>query len=319
MARRVTILDVAQAAGVSVATVSKVINGRYGVAGSTSARVLAVAQEMGYESSLVASSMRSRRTSVIGILVADFEPFSAEILKGATAAVRSTRYELLAYTGAHHSGNTGWERRNLSRLSGTLIDAAVLVTPRDVDLDAGIPLVTIDPHTGPVQVPSVASDNAIGAAMATRHLLELGHRRIAFLSGRQDLRSSGQRYDGYVRALAQAGIDPDPDLVRPASYDRESVPTAALDLLSLPRRPTAVLAANDLSALVTVDLARALGLRVPDDLSVVGFDDVPEAAQARPPLTTVRQPLQQMGQAAVELLIQLLEGAEPEAAAQLLA
>jgi LacI family transcriptional regulator len=307
MARRATIVDVARTTGVSVATVSKVVNGRYGVASETSARVMGVVHDLGYESSLVARSLRSRRTGVLGVRVAEFEPFSAEILKGAGAALRGTAYQLLAYAGASRDAGSGWERRHLARLSGSLIDGAVLVTPSVVDVDADIPLVAIDPHTGPVGVPSVTCDNITGASLATRHLLELGHRRIAFLTGRSDLCSSSQRYQGYVQALARAGIPADPSLVRDGSYSRQIAHGPAEELLRRPDRPTAVFAANDLSALGTMDLARELGLRVPQDLSVIGFDDIPEAALAEPPLSTVRQPLQQMGQVAVEILRTLLE------------
>jgi LacI family transcriptional regulator len=312
MARRVTITDVARTAGVSVATVSKVINGRYGVAAETSARVLAVVQSLGYESSLVARSLRSQRTDVIGILVAEFEPFSAEILKGAGAALRQTRYEVLAYAGSRDSDLQGWERRSLSRLSGTLIDGAVLVTPSVIDVDVDIPLVAIDPHTGPVELPTVQSDNFVGAALATRFLVELGHRRIGFLAGRPDLRSSVLRQEGYEQALADAGIPPDPTLVRPGYYSRDAAHEPARELLTRPDRPTAIFAANDLSALGTLDLAHELGLRVPEELSIIGFDDIPEAGQVMPPLTTVHQPIQQMGRAAVDLLVTLLEGRVPE-------
>jgi LacI family transcriptional regulator len=293
---------------VSVATVSKVINGRYGVANETAARVMVIVDELGYQSSLGARSLRSQRTDVIGLLVAEFEPFGAEILKGVGTALHGTGYELLAYAGASCGADSGWEHRHLSRLSGTLIDGAILITPSAVDIDTGIPLVAIDPHTESDGLPTVRSDNVIGATMATRHLVEIGHRRIAFIAGRSDLHSSTQRQQGYERALAQAGIPVDPALVRNGFRDQGVARTVAFELLSRPDRPTAVFAADDLSALGTVDLARELGLRVPEDLSVIGFDDIPEAAQARPPLTTVRQPLQQMGRVAGELLLGRLAG-----------
>ena len=197
-------MDVAAAAGVSVSTVSKVINGRDGIASGTRQRVQVAVSELGFERSLVARSLRSQRTHVIGILVAGFEPFSAEILKGAATALTDTDYELLAYTAASRGGGAGWERRYLSRL-GALIGGAVLVTPSVVDADAGIPLVTIDPHTGPVDLPSVSSDNHTGAMLATRHLIGLGHQRIGFLAGRPDLESSRAREAGYRRALADGG------------------------------------------------------------------------------------------------------------------
>jgi LacI family transcriptional regulator len=159
MTSRVTIHDVAKAAGVSVATVSKAVNGRYGVSASAIERVMAAVDELGYESSLVASSMRARRTGVIGVLVADFEPFSSEVLKGVGAAVRArgSEYDLLAYSGAHHGENTGWERRSLSRLSGTLIDGAILVTPSVLTTTASIPVVAVDPHTGRTDLPSAST------------------------------------------------------------------------------------------------------------------------------------------------------------------
>lgn len=306
-----TITDVAQAAGVSVATVSKVINGRHGIAATTSERVNQVIAELGYETSLVARSLRSRRTNVIGILVAEFEPFSAEILKGVSTAITATGYEVLAYSGGGAGGtDVGWERRSLSRLSGTLIDGAVLVTPTVVEIRDGVPVVAIDPHRGPSGLPTVDSDNFGGAVTATEHLIGLGHRRIAFLAGRPDLESSRLREDGFRSAMADAGLPVDPDLVRVGGYRRESADRPAHELFELPERPTAVFAANDLMAIATIEAARDVGLTVPDDVSVVGFDDVPEAVRVTPALTTVAQPIQQMGAEAIRLLIDLMAGRE---------
>ena len=308
MTRRATITDVALAAGVSVSTVSKVVNGRYGIAVGTSMRVQEVINELGYESSLVARSLRSHRTHVIGILVAEFEPFSAEILKGAAAALADTDYELLAYTGGRQSGRAGWERRYLSRLSGTLIDGALIVTPSVVDADADVPLVSIDPHAGPAGVPTVDSDNFTGALLATRHLIERGHRRIGFMAGRPDLESSRLREAGFRQALAEAEFEVDPDLIRLGDYRRDAVRAPATELLSHPDRPTAIFAANDLSAMGTMDVAREMGFDVPGDLSVVGFDDIPESIRTTPPLTTVHQPIQEMGAAGITMLIALMNG-----------
>jgi LacI family transcriptional regulator len=309
--QRVTITDVARTAGVSVATVSKVINGRYGVAAKTSERVQQVIADLGYESSLVARSLRSHRTNVIGILVAEFEPFSTEILKGTSQAITGSGYELLAYSGGGRAGeDAGWERRYLSRLSGTLIDGAILVTPTIVEMNGSVPVVAIDPHTGPSHMPTVDADNLTGAVLATEHLLALGHRRIGFLGGREDLESSRLREEGYRAALQAAGVEVDPLLVRNGGYRRQTAIAPARELLTLPDRPTAIFAANDLSALGTLDVARELGLSVPDDLSVVGFDNVPESALTEPPLTTVSQPMQEMGSQAVDLLIRLMSHTE---------
>jgi LacI family transcriptional regulator, galactose operon repressor len=306
---RATIGDVAAQAGVSIATVSKVINGRYGVAPATLQRVQAVIDELGYESSLVARSLRSLRTNVIGIVVADIEPFSAELLKGAGAAIRERGYELIVYSGSGHGkDHSGWERRYISRLGGTLTDGIILVTPTVVNVDDGTPLVAVDPHTGPSNLPSVHSDNLAGAISATRHLLELGHRRIGFLAGRPDLESARQREQGYCRALSDAGLPVDPNLIRVGDYELEMSQEPARQLLTLDDRPTAVFAANDLSAMQTMHVARTLGLAIPGDVSVVGFDNIPESALIEPPLTTIDQSIQEMGRRAVELLIAVIEG-----------
>lgn len=310
---RVTIRDVAAHAGVSVATVSKVLNGRYGVSAATSARVQAVINDMGYEASLVAQSLRNHRTNVVGILVADIEPFSAALLKGVAEGIRGTGFEMVVYSaGGRRTDRVGWERRYLSRLSGTLIDGALLVTPTVVDVRYGAQVVAVDPHTGPTGLPTVDSDNLRGARLATEHLLSLGHRRIAMLTGRDDLQSGQLRERGYREAMAEAGVPVDPRYVQAGGYDPVLSAETASRLLALPDRPTAVFAANDQSAIATVVAARRQGLRVPDDLSVVGFDNVPEAALSVPALTTVEQPIQGMGRRAVDMLINLIRGREVE-------
>jgi LacI family transcriptional regulator len=310
---RVTIRDVAAQAGVSVATVSKVLNQRYGVAAETFARVRAVIDELGYEASLVAQSLRNHKTNVIGILVSDLEPFSTELLKGAADAIRGTGYELVVYSAGGRVGDhVGWERRYLSRLSGTLVDGAILVTPTVVDVRYGAPIVAVDPHTGPTDLPTIDSNNLRGAQLATEHLLTLGHQRIAMLTGRADLQSARLREEGYRQALAAAGVPVDEELVQAGDYDPDVSSASALRLLKSEHRPTAIFAANDISAIATVSAAASLGLRVPADLSVVGFDNVPESALNSPPLTTIHQPIREMGQSAIEMLIRLINGETPD-------
>jgi LacI family transcriptional regulator len=304
--------DVARTAGVSVATVSKVVNGRWGVAQRTVDHVQQVIEQLGYEASLGAQSLRSHRTNVLGILVAEFEPFSTELLKGASTEVKSTEYELLAYTAGARGAMVGWERRSLARLSGTLIDGAILVTPTVVETKEGFHVVAIDPHTGPTGMPTIDSDNFAGAVLATNYLLSLGHRRIGFIGGRPDLESARLREAGFRSAMAEAGVTVDETLVRIGGYRTETAEGPARELLSRAQRPTALFAANDLSAIATMTAAQGLGLTVPDDLSVIGFDNVPESAMASPPLTTIRQPLQQMGAEALRLLVDLLAGIERE-------
>ena len=306
---RVTINDVARRAGVSIATVSKVINNRYGVAAGTFARVQAVIDELGYESSLVAQSLRSHKTNVIGVLVADLEPFSTELLKGVARGIDGTGYELVIYSaGGLVRDRDGWERRYLSRISGTLTDGVVLVAPHSADIPHAAPLVAVDPRTGPSNLPTVLSDSLKGATMATEYLIGLGHRRIGFLAGRTGLESARLREQGYREALANAGIRFNAKLVQSGEFDTGLAAQAAARLLDLRPRPTAIFAANDRSAVEVIQAAHARGLLVPDDLSVIGFDNIPESALCSPPLTTIDQSIQRMGFEAVRLLVSLIRG-----------
>jgi LacI family transcriptional regulator len=307
MLDRVTIGDVAERAGVSIATVSRVVNGRYGVAPATLDRVKVVIADLGYEASLIARSLRSQRTNVIGVLVTDIEPFSAEVLKGAANALRGGEYELVVYSGGHGGEEVGWERRYMSRLSGTLTDGTVLVTPTVTEVPTNQPVVAVDPHSGASAFPTFASQNFEGALSATRHLTGLGHRRIGFLGGRSDLESARLREQGYRAGLEEAGIVFDPDLVLEGGFTESTAEAPARLLLSLAHPPTAIFAANDSSAIQTMRTAVELGFNVPDDLSVIGFDNVPESALTHPPLTTVAQPIQTLGFEAVRLLINLIE------------
>jgi LacI family transcriptional regulator len=305
-ATRVTIGDVADRAGVSIATVSRVVNGRYGVATETHERVMAVIDDLGYESSLVARSLRSQRTNVIGILVADIEPFSAELLKGAARALHGSDFELVVYAAGQHD-TEGWERRYLSRLAGTLTDGTILVTPTVIDVASNQPVVAVDPHVGGSSLPTIDSQNFEGARAMTEHLIDLGHRRIAFLAGRPDLESARRREAGYRAALDGAGIAFDPQLVLVGGFKEETAEAPARELLRRDPRPTAIFAANDQMAIQTMRTAAELGVRVPDDVSIAGFDNIPESALTSPPLTTVDQSIQALGHEAVRTLLSLID------------
>ena len=311
--RRITIEDVAAAAGVSIATVSRVMHNKDGVAPATHQRVQEVIDRLGYESSLVARSLRSRRTNVLGFSVNEIEPYSAELLKGAARAIHGSGYELIVYAGGHSGPESaGWERRHLSRLSGTLTDGTVLVTPEVLDLNTLTPVVAVDPHVGASSFPTVASDSLTGAMTATEYLISLGHRRIGHLFGRPDLRSSELRQEGYRQALEQAGIPFDPELVRIGGYDPPTARGSAHDLLTGTERPTAIFAANDVSAIQTIAMAKELGMNVPDDLSVIGFDNIPESVLSEPPLSTIDHSIQEQGYEAALMLMRLID--EPGAA-----
>lgn len=299
--------DVAAKAGVSIATVSKVVNGRYGVARETVDTVQRVIDEMGYAGNLSAAGLRAHKTNVLGILVADFEPFSAELLKGAARAAKGSGYELLSHSGGDEYG---WERRSLARLGGTLIDGAVILTPTVLDAATTVPVVAVDPHFGPNTLPTIDAENFEGAKLATEHLISLGHTRIAYLGGRKELDSAMLREAGFRNAMAEAGLKVDPELVREGRYWPEIAAEGTRDLLSLAEPPTAIFAANDITALSAMEVAAQMGLSVPEDLSIVGFDDIPEAGLSKPALTTVRQPIKAMGEEAMRMLLDLINDVE---------
>jgi LacI family transcriptional regulator len=300
---RVTINDVAARAGVSVATVSKVLNGYRHVSTEASEKVTAAVAQLGYVSSLGARSLRSERSTVLAVLVTEIEPFSAEVLKGVSNQISRTDYQLLVYAGAEREPSDGWEHRYVSAVGGTLAEGVILVTPTVVDLDAASAVVAVDPHTGPSSMPSVSADNRTGAVTATEYLLGLGHRRIGFVGGRIGLESTRLREEGFLAAMAEHGVAVDPGQVVQGGFSPMVAAEAAQGLLTSNDPPTAVFAANDLMAIEVIRVATGLGLRVPGDLSVIGFDNVPESALSEPPLTTIEQELQRMGEVAVEMLI----------------
>ena len=314
--RRVTIHDVARAADVSVSTVSKVVNERDGIAPRTRARVRAEIDRLGYATAVGARGLRAQRTGVLGVLVSEFEPYSTEVLKGIAEECAGSGFELLAWSGGTGGGcaPAGWERHLLARLAGSLVDGAVLVTPSVTSADMeGFPLVAVDPHDGSGPLPCVHADDYGGSRRAVAYLIGLGHRRIGFLGGRTDLESARWRERGYRDALADAGLAADEGLVTRGDYSRAGADAPARALLALAEPPTAIFAANDVSALRVLQLAAAAGLSVPADLSIVGFDNIPEAALSRPALTTVAQPMQTIGREAMRLLLGQLRG-EPAAA-----
>jgi LacI family transcriptional regulator len=309
--KSITIHDVAQAAGVSVSTVSRVLNDKDDVAPETYEKVQGVIQQMGYTSSLAARSMRSRRTNVIGLIVPDVaDSFSIQVMKGVNQAIFELDYDLIIYTSGSikkHSA-AGREQYFVSLLNGSVTDGVIIVTPAATSFSTAAPVVTIDPNNECPECLAVMATNHAGAVAATEYLIGLGHRRIGFISGRPDLQSAQRRLQGYQDALRQANIPVDQDLIAAGDFTTETGRLCARRLLSLSDPPTAIFAANDQSAMGTIQAACEMGLRVPQDLSVIGFDNIPEAAYFDPALTTIDQFIEEMGRVATGKLVDLIQG-----------
>lgn len=307
----ITIRDVAEEAGVSISTVSRVLNDKDDVAPETYARVQDVIRELGYTSSLAAKSMRSRRTNVIGLIVPDVEDsFSIQVMKGVNRAITERDYDLLIYTSGsiQKKSAADRERHFVALLNGSITDGIIIVTPATTSFSTAAPVVAVDPNKQSPEVPAIIATNRAGALSAMECLLGLGHRRIGFIGGRLDLQSAQRRLQGYKDALEGAHLALDPDLIAVGDFTTETGRECARRLLSLPRPPTAILAANDQSAFGAIQAARDMGLHVPDKVSVIGFDNIPEAAYSEPALTTVDQFVDSMGTVAAEMLIDLVEG-----------
>jgi DNA-binding LacI/PurR family transcriptional regulator len=314
----VTIVDVANAAGVSYSTVSRVVNNKTYVKDETRERVLRAMDELGYQANVQARSLAGGRTNVIGLLVVDLTTqYIAEIIRGIDDVLATDQQELMLYT--THRRKTK-ESAYVNMMARGLADGLLIVLPRQPEAylmslrQRDFPYVLID-HTGVDESDlSVISANRQGGYEATRHLLELGHRRIGIVTGWMDMVSARDRLDGYRSALADYNVHPDESLVIEGDYTQACGVRGANLLLDLPQPPTAIFASNDVTAMGVMDAVRARGLRVPSDISIVGFDDIPIAEVLIPQLTTIRQPLIRMGRFATQMLLDLIQKPEEKQA-----
>lgn len=307
--RAITIQDVAKTAGVSVSTVSRVLNGKTDVAHDTQTRVLAVINQLGYTTNLAARSMRSHKKNLIGLVLPDIGfPYSIDIMKGINRAIAESEFDLLVYTtgDAQKADTVLHEQQYVSLLGNSITDGVIIVASGTSNFVTNAPIVAVDPHAINPNYPSVQGTNYQGALSAMQYLMDLGHRRIAFILGREDSRSAHRRFQGYRDALMQAGIPLDDSLIVPGDFSTRTAKKLSRQLLKLDSPPTAIFAANDQSAIGVYEAADELGLSIPDDVSVVGFDNISEAQYLG--LTTVDQCLSEMGYTAVQMLIQLING-----------
>ncbi|MCD9873165.1 LacI family DNA-binding transcriptional regulator [Streptomyces guryensis] len=313
-----TLAVVAREAGVSVPTASKVVNGREDVAPETRRRVTEALDRLGYVRRPRFDA--AKVPGLVDLVVHSLDSsWSGAVLQGVEAAAHDVGLEVVVSAGLNRTRGGRPERGWLDKLiargsSGVLFNLAELTPSQYAWLDTHrIPYVLIDPVLEPPPgVVSVGAANWQGGVTATEHLLSLGHERIAVIAGHQRKMCSSARVAGYRSALATAGVRHRPEYVRHAGFDETVAHRRMLDLLDLPEPPTAVFVCSDHMALGVYEALAVRGLRVPDDISVVGFDDLPESRWVAPGLTTIRQPLAEMAAGALHLLVRMMEGSRME-------
>jgi LacI family transcriptional regulator len=305
-----TIRQVAEKASVSPTTVSHVINNTRFVSEDVRRRVQAAMDELDYRPNALARSLRRGETNTIGLILPDSaNPFFAEIGRGIEVTAFELGYSVIL---CNTEGDSDNESLYMDVLSKKQVDGMILVAAGDradslrTLQSQRVPVVVVDRDLPEVEIDAVLADNRRGGYLATRHLIELGHRRIGCIAGPSNVTPSAQRVTGYREALAEANLPGDESLISRGDFHSESGWAATLDMLRQPEPPTAIFACNDLMAIGALRAAAETGRRVPADLAIVGFDDIELASYTIPPLTTIAQPKLEMGRRAVQLLIERL-------------
>ncbi|MGY1622342.1 LacI family DNA-binding transcriptional regulator [Geodermatophilus sp. SYSU D00965] len=302
---------VARAAGVSQSTVSRALRGDPRVREETRRRVDQAARRLGYVPNSLASSLVSRSTRTVAVVVSDLtNPFFPSLLTPIYDELQLLGYRVVLLTERtdNLAGQETLQRLLDRSIDGVLVTTATLGSRFAVELQRrGLPTVLLNRYIDGLDVDRVISDNHGGAVVGGRHLLELGHRRIAAISGPSNTSTSRDRRAGLIDALTGAGLRLDPALVHEGTYSHQSGYQHTRELLRLPEPPTAIVCGNDVVAFGAIDAALSLGVRVPDDVSILGFDDIPMAAWEVFQLTTLRQPIGDMARAAARMLAERIE------------
>jgi LacI family transcriptional regulator, galactose operon repressor len=314
--QRPTIYDVARLAGVSTATVSRALNGTGQIAPATRATIEAAVEQLGYRPNTIARSLVTKSTQTIALLLPDItNPFYAALVSGIQQTALAQGWTMLLCTTESDAEREELYLRVLraKQVDGALVDGLVLPPDRIARfVEDGFPIVCLDRDIDSRSIPLVQVDNRLGGRIATRHLVDLGHTRIAHVTGAGELGISDERLAGYRDAITEAGLPVDFQLVEEGRFTDDGGHDAARRLLERQPDLTAIFAANDLSALGVMNAVAEAGRRVPDDVSVVGFDDLHLSAYTSPPLTTIRQPAVEIATLATEILIGLTRGQQAE-------
>lgn len=306
--RAATIRDVAKAAGVSVSTVSRVLNAKTDVASETQDRILSIINSLGFTSNLAARSMRSFRRNIIGLIMPDIGyPFAIEVMRGVNRAIAESEFDLLVFTtgDVRKVSSAEHEQKYVSLLNNSITDGVLIVAPVTSSFSTSGIIVSVDPVIKKPGYPSVHATNYKGAMDAMNYLLSLGHERIAYIGGRPELLSSARRYDGYIDSLKKARLAIDETLITMGDFTTDTGAICAKKLFSLKNRPSAIFAGNDQSAIGVYQAAEDLGVRIPEDVSLIGFDNIPESKYLG--LTTIDQYICDMGYIATQMLIKLIK------------
>lgn len=308
-----TIYDVAKRAGVSAMTVSRVINGRRDVRPETKEKVLKAIEELGYVPNSLARSFVLQKTKTIGLVITDItNPFFTTLARGVEDTAMKNQFSVIF---CNTDEDPEKELIYLELLARKRIDGVILAsasgkkTPLKSLLIKNIPIVLVDRNVeGLEDVDIVKGDSVYGSYILTKHLIELGHKKIGIIVGNKNISTAKDRVEGYKRALIEAGIDIDERLIRFSKYSKEGGYDSTKELLSLEDRPTAIFGGNNFIAIGAMIAIRELGLKVPEDVALVSFDDIESLSQIYPFLTVVTQPAYSMGVIATELLIRRIEG-----------
>jgi LacI family transcriptional regulator len=303
-----TIFDVAERANVSIGTVSRVLNNRDRVRAETRERVLLAVRELDFHSNAFAQGLASQQTATIGLVIPQVnDPFYFGIVRGIEDTVTAAGYSLLIASQPHHTSENHYMRFFRRGHVDALILTAIDVYPDELQQmsKSGLPVILIQQDAGK-HVSAVQADNYSGACALTEHLLEHGYRRIAYITGTDHTPDNQERLRGLRDTLAAHGLTLPKGLVFRGDYLRDSGSAAMQQILDLPERPDVVFAGNDQMAADAIVAAQEHGLRVPEDIAVVGFDDVPLASYVSPPLTTVHQPIYEQGAYAARTALDML-------------